>query len=132
MKTLIRRLWTLILLILIATGNAQLSAAQSPIPGDSDFSWLNGNWASRTGILTMDIKVINGKELVGSASFNYGGGWALGQLQGKVHDDVIQISVIWQRGTSGSYEFRKQEDGSLLGAITAGNDLGRTVSMRKS
>jgi len=132
MKTSIRRLWALILLVLIAAGNTHLSAAESPTPGGADFSWLNGNWASRTGILTMDIKVVKGNELVGSASFNYGGGWASGQLQGKVHDDVIQISVVWQRGTSSSYEFRKQEDGSLLGTITAGNDLGRTVRLRKS
>ena len=134
MKTLLMRLSALILLILIAAGNAQISAAQSPVPRDSDFSWLNGNWASRTGTLTMDIKVVNGNELVGSAWFEYRPGrFGKGQLQGKVHDDVIQISVIWEEtGTSGSYEFRKQEDGWLHGTITAGNNVGRGVRLRKS
>ncbi|KKT17644.1 MAG: hypothetical protein UV98_C0004G0012 [Parcubacteria group bacterium GW2011_GWB1_43_6] len=99
--------------VLLAAG----SAAEYQ-PGDPKYSGLNGKWENRSKVMLIELKVVNGNELVGFSTLRYSQprpGETYGPLQGKIIDDeTIEFSVAWPRGTN-SYVLKKQEDGSLLG-----------------
>lgn len=119
-----------IVVLLLATGSAT-AQSQQPQPGDPKYSWLNGKWENRSKVQLIELRVINGNELVGSSTLQYSDprpGEVQGPLQGKIIDDeTIEFGVAWPRGTT-NYVLKRQVDGSLLGPhpTLAGRRLGFT------
>lgn len=96
-----------------------LTVAQES-PGNPEYSWLNGKWsgpAPAGGILQMDLKVINGNQIVGSGHVRTGGTkrGARPSITGTVNNNQVELELFYPR-TNNTVRLRLSfVDGTLTG-----------------